>query len=408
MKKRNILLIVVCCAVLAAFLLAGNVSAQAASSSEIRDQIDEMEETEEALRQQIEELEKMLTDNLAEIEQMVVQKDAIDQQITLLHESINNANDQIAAYRVLIADTQEELDEAEAHLAELNEKYKLRIRTMEEEGELSYWSILFQASSFSDFLDRLDMVQEIASADQRRLQQLTDAAAQVAAVKESLTEEKASLEAARGELEAAQLILEQKQAQADALLQELLARGEEFEVLLDQSEAEQEAIMEEIAKLEAEYDEAAYQEWLATYVPPTEATQEQPSMNESGWLTPVSGYKLTSPFGMRLHPILGYYRMHNGVDMACAAGTPIYASRGGQVTIAKYSSSAGNYVQINHGDGYSSVYMHMTNYVVSAGDYVAQGQLIGYVGNTGLSKGNHLHFGISYNGEYVNPMEYIG
>ena len=190
MKKRNILLIVVCCAVLAAFLLAGNVSAQAASSSEIRDQIDEMEETEEALRQQIEELEKMLTDNLAEIEQMVVQKDAIDQQITLLHESINNANDQIAAYRVLIADTQEELDEAEAHLAELNEKYKLRIRTMEEEGELSYWSILFQASSFSDFLDRLDMVQEIASADQRRLQQLTDAAAQVAAVKESLTEDR--------------------------------------------------------------------------------------------------------------------------------------------------------------------------------------------------------------------------
>ena len=408
MKKRKILLIVMCCALLAAFLLSGNVSAQAASSSEIRDQINEMEKSEETLRQKMEELENMLTDNLAEIEHMVAQKDVIDQQITLLYESIDNANDQIAAYCVLIADKQEELTNAEVHLAELNEKYKLRIRTMEEEGELSYWSILFQAGSFSDLLDRLDMVQEIAAADRRRLQQLSDAAAQVAAAKESLTEEKAALETARGELEGMQAILSEKQAQADALLQELLAQADEYENLLDQSEAEQEKLLEEIAKLEAEYDEVAYQEWLATYEPPTEATQVLPSMNGSGWLTPVPYYKLTSPFGMRLHPILGYERMHNGVDMACAAGTPIYASRGGQVTIAKYSSSAGNYVQINHGDGYSSVYMHMTNYVVSAGDYVAQGQLIGYVGNTGLSKGNHLHFGISYKGEYVNPMEYIG
>jgi murein DD-endopeptidase MepM/ murein hydrolase activator NlpD len=165
--------------------------------------------------------------------------------------------------------------------------------------------------------------------------------------------------------------------------------------------------MEEIAKLEDDFDDAVYQEWLATYVPPTTAP-ETPPVSDSGWLTPVSNYRLSSPFGMRLHPILGYYRMHNGVDMACPAWTPIYASRGGKVTIAKYSDSGGNYVQINHGDGYSSVYMHMIQYVVSYGDYVAQGQLIGYVGNTGLSKGNHLHFGISYNGTYVNPMEYIG
>lgn len=401
----------VCAAAVAFLLLAGNLSAEAASSSEIREQINEMEEKEDALRQQMGDLEGKLADNLAEIEQIVAQKDVIDQQVTLLVESIDIANNQIAAYAVLIADKQEELDQAEQHLAQLNEKYKTRIRAMEEEGELSYWSILFQASSFSDFLDRLDMVQEIASADQRRLQQLSDAAAAVADAKEVLTREKASLEVSRQELEAAQIILTEKQAQADALMQELLARGEEFEELLDQSEAEQEKLMEEIAKLEDEFDEAAYQEWLATYVPPTEATEApetQPTVSDSGWLTPVPYYTLTSPFGMRLHPILGYYRMHNGVDMACAEWTPIYATRGGQVTIAKYSSSAGNYVQISHGDGYASVYMHMVQYVVNAGDYVAQGQLIGYVGNTGLSKGNHLHFGISYNGTYVNPMEYIG
>ena len=112
---------------------------------------------------------------------------------------------------------------------------------------------------------------------------------------------------------------------------------------------------------------------------------------------------------MRLHPILGVYRMHNGVDLACAEGTPIYASRGGLVEVAGYQADgAGNYIQLNHGDGFRSIYMHMTNYIVKQGDYVAPGQIIGYVGNTGLSKGAHLHFGISYNGTYVNPMEYIG
>jgi murein DD-endopeptidase MepM/ murein hydrolase activator NlpD len=121
----------------------------------------------------------------------------------------------------------------------------------------------------------------------------------------------------------------------------------------------------------------------------------------------VPYYRLTSPFGMRKHPILGYNRMHNGVDMACAAGTPIYAAKSGKVTIAGWGGQAGNYVSINHGDGFASVYMHMTNYIVRAGQYVTTGQVIGYVGSTGLSSGPHLHFGISYNGTYVNPMAYI-
>ena len=101
--------------------------------------------------------------------------------------------------------------------------------------------------------------------------------------------------------------------------------------------------------------------------------------------------------------------MHNGIDMACPRGTPIYATRAGTVTTASYQAGgAGYYVSINHGDGFSSIYMHMTNYVVSSGQSVAAGQLIGYVGSTGVSTGPHLHFGVSYAGTYVNPMAYIG
>lgn len=399
------------CAGLCLAILLGFPPVNAASSTEIRDQIDALEQEQSSLLEQMEKLELQLSENAEQLQQIVFQKQTIDQQINLLHAQLDNANEQIGAYAVLIADKQLELEKAEENLAELNLAYKERIRAMEEAGELSYWTVLFESRSMIDFLDRLNMIQEIARSDSRRLEQIRAAAREVSQAQSELEKEKAAVEQVRAELEASQVLLQEKASQSEELVLQLLAKGEEYEALLDQAEQEDEKLMQQISKLEDDFDDAVYQEWLATYVPPTtapEKKEEYPTVSDSGWLTPVSGYRLTSPFGMRLHPILGIYRMHSGVDMACPEGTPIYATRGGKVTIAKYSSSAGNYVQINHGDGYASVYMHMTEYVVKAGDYVAQGQLIGYVGNTGLSKGNHLHFGISYNGEYVNPMEFIG
>jgi murein DD-endopeptidase MepM/ murein hydrolase activator NlpD len=111
---------------------------------------------------------------------------------------------------------------------------------------------------------------------------------------------------------------------------------------------------------------------------------------------------------MRIHPISGKRKMHEGVDMSAPQGTPIYAAKSGKVTRTSYQAGgAGYYVSINHGDGFTSVYMHMTHYIVSPGQYVNAGQVIGYVGSTGGSTGPHLHFGIAYNGTYVNPMKYV-
>lgn len=375
-------------------------SAEAASSDDIRQEIDILEQQQEALEKALAELEGKLDQNLQETAQLVAQKQILDQQVFLLHQNISVQDKQIRAYADLIAEQQITLERAEETLSELNDKYKLRIRAMEEAGELSYWSVLFEASDMMDFLDRLQMIREIASSDQKHLQALSDAARDVEQAQQVLCEEMGALELQNQELIIQQETLAGKQAEASVLLQELLARKDEFETLLQEGESAKDALLEEIAKKETEFDEAEYQEWLAS---------QKPAEPEAGdWITPVKDYYLSSPFGMRMHPILGYMRMHNGVDMACPAGTRIYAARGGQVVIAQWSDSAGNYVQIDHGDGYRSVYMHMTNYIVNAGDYVAPGQLIGYVGNTGLSKGDHLHFGISYQGEYVNPMEYIG
>ena len=389
-------------------------SVSAASSSEIRNQLNDLKDQKKELAEQIAQVKGQYQANENEIEDMVNRKNSIDQQIALLHAQIDNINQQIAAYALLIADKQDELDEAQSRLDELNEKNKERIRAMEEDGNISYWSIIFKASSFSDLLDRLSMIEEIAASDQKRLKELSEAADLVASAQAELKSEKDELSETRQELDATQAELDDKRAEADALLTELVARGEEFQAMLDASEALQEELMEQIAQKEKDLKAAEYQEWLATYVPPTtkptgsDTTPSDGAPSSSGWISPLKSYKLTSPFGMRKHPILGYERMHNGVDMAAPAGTPIYAAKSGKVTAASFQSGgAGNYVSINHGDGFSSIYMHMTRYIVSVGDYVSAGQVIGYVGSTGLSNGNHLHFGISYNGTYVNPMKYI-
>lgn len=402
-------------AMMAVVLSMGSIPAvHAASSGAIREQIDDLEAQQEQIRQEYEAIQSEYRANENDILEMVSRKNVIDQEISLINRQISLLDDQIIAYSLLIADTQDELDEAEAELARLQAENKERVRAMEEDGKLSYWSVLFRASSFADLLSKLAMIDEIAAADQRRLDALNEAAARVTAVQLQLETEKSDLEATRSDQEKAWEQLAEKRQEADELLQELVARSEDYERMLGESEALQDQLMAEVAQLEDAYDKAKREEWLASSVPEKEESGddtggEHQAPSSSGWRCPLDSYVVTSPFGMRLHPTLGIYRMHNGIDMAAPRGTPIYAARSGQVTRAAYQEGgAGYYVSISHGDGFSSIYMHMTHYIVSAGDYVQQGQIIGYVGNSGgISTGNHLHFGISYNGEYVNPLGYI-
>ena len=388
--------------------------ADAASSSEIKKQINALKDEKAELQKKYNEIRSQYQANENEMLDMVEQKNVIDQEISVLHTQIININEQIAAYALLIADKQDELDDAEQRLADLNEKHKERIRAMEEEGEISYWEVLFKANDFSDLLDRLNMIQEIAASDRRRMQEIADTAAEVKAAREVLEEEKEGLEQTRAELDEATKILEEKRAEADAILAELIAKGQEFEILMEESEIAQNELMLEIAAKEKEYDKAKHAEWLATSVATTKpaastgsTTPSTQAPSSGGWVSPTTNYYISSSFGMRTHPILGYARMHNGVDMAAPKGTPVYAAKSGRVTSAGWDGSMGNYVSINHGDGFASIYMHMTHFIVSSGSYVNAGQVIGYVGSTGLSTGPHLHFGISYNGTYVNPMAYV-
>ncbi len=391
--------------------------AGAASSSEIQEQIDELKEKEKELEARLQELDGQIAENMGEMERLVAQKRVLDQEIFLLNEQVTNINQQIQAYGLLIADKQDELDIAQERYDRLADQSLERIRAMEMYGELSYLSVLAQAGSFGEFLDRLSMVFEIARADSRRLDELDAAAQVVIEAKGALETEKLTLEDIRLKLEQTQQEILTKRAQADQLLQVLIARGEEYDRLVEQGELESQAILEQIAQAEIDLSEAQkaeYEAWLATSVPPTTAasgvgSQMPPSQTVDGvvWTMPINYLFFSSPYGMRDHPIDGVPKFHHGVDLAAPEGTPIYAARSGVVTVATYSNSAGWFVTINHGDGFSTTYMHMTHYTVSVGQCVAAGQKIGECGNTGASKGNHLHFGIYYNGASVNPANYI-
>ena len=388
--------------ILAAILVLGVLpaSASAASSKEIQKEIDGLKSKKAELQKEIDAIQRDYDANFSEMESLVAEKNTIDQEMTLISRKIETTNQEITAYSQLIADTQEELEEAQKELRSLSEAHRERVRVMEEEGKLTYWEVLFQANSF---MDRLNMIEEINAADRRRIEQMRIAADIVTATQMNLTNEKQNLEAVREELAEEETVLAEKSLQYYDVLYELEQKADAFEVLIAESEILQEELMVEIAAKEKDLKEAKYDEYLAKL-----ALQGDNPPSNAKWLTPVSNYRLTSAFGMRKHPVLGVVRMHNGIDMACAAGTPIYATRAGTVTRTAYQASgAGNYVSINHLDGFSSIYMHMTYYVVSQGQTVSQGQLIGYVGNTGISTGDHLHFGISYAGTYVNPLAYI-
>lgn len=384
------------------------VRVEAATSSSIRQEINDITDERKELQEEMEGLSNLINDNLEEIDKVVAEKNVIDQEIGLLTRDIQLLNEQIQAYALLIAEKQEELDAAEARLDAKVKENKERIRTMEENGNLSYWSVLFRANDFADLLDRLNIVQEIAAADRRRLEELRIAHAEVEQARQELEAEKAGLEEARLQLEEQQTQLALKRVEADKKLAELKKLSDQYMEKMREAEEADNALMAEIAQLEKEYSAAKAAEEAAAR-PQVSPGQTPPPTVTAGitWVVPCAYIIVSSPYGYRTHPVYGGGSFHDGIDLANYSGTPIVATRSGTVTIARYSSSAGYYVSINHGDGFNSVYMHMTHYIVNPGQEVTAGQIIGYMGSTGCSTGPHLHFGISYNGVSQNPAAYI-
>ena len=354
-------------------------------------EIDELKENASSLDSQQEELQAKIDALEADKSKAMEQVALLNQQNDVLRKEISNAEELISEYENMIAQTQAELEEVEQREAEQYDLFCKRVRAMEEQGTVSYWSVLFNATDFADLLSRLADANEIMAADQRVIDELEALQAEIAEKKAQLETTLQEQQDAKAKLEADKAKLEDQLAEAKDLAQKIEDGIGEYEAAAAALAAEEKRVDAEIKKLE---DQLA-------------AELGQGSVG--GYIWPVTTSKrITSPYGTRWHPVYQYWKTHNGVDIGGVYySSAVRATKAGVVIISQYNSSYGNYVVISHGTGNTTLYAHMSSRSVSVGDRVTQGQQIGVTGSTGVSTGPHLHYEIKENGVRVDPLQYM-
>ena len=354
--------------------------------------IDALKEDASALADEKSAIKSRLSELRNEKANILERRTLLDQQIAVTEKEIANTENQIAGYEALLAQTALELEENQKEEEERYELFCERTRVMEENGTASYWAVLFNAEDFSDLLSRLADIQEVMDYDQSVLDSLREIRAEIEAKQAYQEELKTEAEAAKATLEATKADLSAQREEANALVAELESNVAEYSEQLAAVEEEEEAIQKEI--VEKTNQLAAQMGWNAT---------------AGGYIWPVTtSRRITSPYGNRNTGIPGASTNHKGVDIGGVGYTSnVLATKAGVVITSAYSSSYGNYVVISHGLGNTTLYAHMSSRSVSEGDVVAQGDVLGITGSTGISSGPHLHYEITENGSRVNPLNYL-
>lgn len=387
-----------CTKVFASMLIVFSLSlsfSQAEAFAVARADLDWIEQQLETLSIQREESQAKVDELQNRQASVLEQKAALDERNQYTQKQIDLINEQLALMEDLVKQKEEDVKAAAAKEEEQLERYRMRVRAMEENSGQSILDIIVSSSNFSQALAAVDDMGAIMESDRELQEEYLAAREETQKAKAELEEAMEALEARRREFRLEKTRLEQEVREAYELiagLQNDIDRAvEEYEINAA-AEDEMIAYFDELSKQFAQEQEEALRSALAngTFI----------------WPVPDCTL-LTSRFGYRMHPILGYERFHAGVDIGAKAGDTIIASDGGTVAVAEYSDSYGNYVLINHGNGYTTLYAHMSSMAVEAGQAVEQGDTLGYVGSTGWSTGPHLHFEIRYNDEKTDPEAYF-
>ena len=409
------------------FAALGSIVSYAASNSEL----DKLEQEKESIRNDKIEAGNKAASLREQKAAWVEQKEALDEKNRLAQEEIINTQKQIEVYNEMIAQKQAEADAAQQAADETLATYKKRLRSMEENGQFNtYFSMLMGATDFHELLSRVDVMTEIMENDKRIEQAYKDTRDEAIRIREEYEQLNIELEAKKVELEAEVEQLKKEIAEADEMIAEIQKDIDKYTALYNQAAASEASVLKQINKILADIaaaeeaakkaaEEAAKQEQQnqnnqnngggESTTPAPAPAPAPPSAATGSFMWPVPSSKLvTSLYGNRMHPILGYERYHSGVDINGAAGAAIVASDGGTVILTSYDAGGyGNYLVISHGNGKTTLYAHMSSVAVSTGTVVNKGQTIGYVGSTGLSTGPHLHFEITINGGRVDPLGYF-
>ena len=377
-----------------ALVLATPLSAQATKSglSDAKSKKTALEAEKKKTEQELKNLEGLKSDTTAYVKKL-------DSSLESIGNELSKLGDDIDAKVKQIDTTKQELSEAKETEKSQYESMKLRIKYMYEKGDSTYVDLLMESGSLSELLSKAEYITKISSYDRQKLDEY-------AATKEKIAEKEKSLESEHAELLMLQDETEAKQASVEKLL---AAKQTELQKSIEAQENQIKSIEAEIKRKEEEARKKAEEEKKkAAAANKAAQTYKTVSLGDISftWPCPASG-RITSGFGGRKSPTKGASSNHQGIDISAPTGTSIVAAAAGEVVIATYSSSAGNYVMISHGGGVYTVYMHASNLLVSQGQSVKKGQTIAKVGSTGYSTGSHLHFGVRVNGSYVNPTKYV-
>ena len=403
-------------------------------SAVTRAEIDSLRSQAAGLEQKKADLQKQIDAVASSKNSAMEQKQLLEQKINVLREQISVSEAAISDLTAQIAQKEQELEAAKAEEARYYDLFCERVRSMEEDGETSYWAVLFSAEDFSDFLDQMTAIGEIMDYAQEVRDQLEAARIAVDNAKRELEQAKAEEEQVRASLNAQKADLQAEESKVNALINELNAQSVAYAGQMEDLQEDADNMANQIAQAEKTYAAqleaqrkaeearkaaaaAAAREAAAKAAAQASQSGGQTTVTASvtqtgggGFIWPLSGYThISSPFGYRICPFHGR-ELHGGCDIPAPGGTPIMAAKSGVVVLSTYGSSYGNHVAITHADGTRTMYCHMSSRAVSAGQTVSQGQVIGYVGSTGSSTGNHLHFEIwtgSSSSSRVNPMNYF-
>lgn len=406
----------------------------------------------EAAKQQAKQLDNKLNElngSISDTESYINQVDGWISDVTLqiynLNQEINAKQAEIDAKQTQINDTlanidavktsiaQTEINLSDAQTTEANQysSMKLRIQYMYENGDESFLDILFSSDSMIDFLNNAEYISEISKYDREKLieygenkDRITNLLANLETQKSELETQEARYETELGELEEQKSVLDSKKSEQEVLQASYTdlynAKNNELSNLESQqsdTEYKKQLALKEVEEQEQLVEQARkeYAAWLAELArlnkdADAAVAAKLAEINVTGFTWPVPGFnRITSQFGMRMHPILGYEKLHDGTDISGAGinGTPILAAYSGTVVLAQSYWGYGNCVKIDHGGGVVTLYAHASAILVSVGQQVNAGDTIALVGSTGNSTGPHLHFSLIIKGEFVNPLDYV-
>ncbi|MCI8839549.1 MAG: peptidoglycan DD-metalloendopeptidase family protein [Oscillospiraceae bacterium] len=391
-KKTQRIIVIVLAAVLLLSLLASALAAIAYADVTKQD-IQNIKDNLSDIQAQKKEVQKKLDSIRNDLSKAKEQVELIQGQVLLTEEEINTSQALLDQYDLQIAQKEAEIHTLEQQEEEQYQEFYRQVRWMEETGGTSYLSILFEASSFSEMLDYAMLITDIMDYSNRIIDQLNATQVQLGAARDDLAVGRADQAEVQQALEAKKAELEDQRAQAQTLLNQIAASESEYA-------AEAKKLADSEAQINKELKEAEkkYQAQLEAL-----AQQNNVNMTSGDWYWPLPGrYKISSLFGNRADPFTGKRDNHTGTDIPAPSGTPIYAAKTGVVTTVnknKNASSYGYYCIISHGNGYATLYAHQKQVpIVQEGQTVQKGQVIGYVGTTGRSTGNHLHFELRVNG----------